>query len=328
MGIKLIVEIMDHWQDAGLTPGERADLLVLAENAKDATRETFGPVHEDYILRRVGKKAAAWRVAIAALKTKGVLEYAVRDGREMSGRPGQHAVYRFPVLCPEAPHDGLRGQCTRPERVSSQLTHPEPDGEPMGYPSANALEGMGYPTATERVSPQLTPTPPFSSGTTSSTPADPPASPGSKGGGGGDQRQDELPNRSGQPTDPAEQFLMNLPSPWTAGRKTARELAPLLLERISEQGWDLGGDLMQWLARDLGPVRTTHASVLRARIDDLPKKPTAKTRASPPAAIPDWCGDIDCDPTDRYRTTEDAQGYRTTRPCPACHPDHAKDRAA
>jgi hypothetical protein len=121
---------------------------------------------------------------------------------------------------------------------------------------------------------------------------------------------------------------MNLPSPWTAGRKTARELAPLLLERISEQGWDLGGDLMQWLARDLGPVRTTHASVLRARIDDLPKKPTAKTRASPPAAIPDWCGDIDCDPTDRYRTTEDAQGYRTTRPCPACHPDHAKDRAA
>jgi hypothetical protein len=326
MGIKLIVEIMDHWQDAGLTPGERADLLVLAENAKDATRETFGPVHEDYILRRVGKKAAAWRVAIAALKTKGVLEYAVRDGREMSGRPGQHAVYRFPVLCPEAPHDGLRGQCTRPERVSSQLTHPEPDGKPMGYPTANALEGMGYPTATERVSPQLTPTPPFSSGTTSSTPADPSASPDSKGGGGGDQRQDEQPNRSGQPTDPAEQFLMNLPAPWTAGRKTARELAQLLLERISEQGWDLDGDLAAELTKNPGGIKN-YRSVLPVRIDDLPKKPTAKTRASP--SLPPWCGECGggnsaAETIGRFRTHD---GTVVGQPC-HCHPDNAKDTAA
>ncbi|MHA6764728.1 hypothetical protein [Streptacidiphilus sp. PAMC 29251] len=280
MGIKLMVEIMDHWQDAGLTAGERADLLVLAENAKDSTRETFGPVHEDYILKRVGKKAAAWRVAISALKAKGVLEYAIRDGREMSGQPGRHAVYRFPVLCPEAPHDGLRGQCTRSERVSRQLTHSEPGDDGMGYPSANALDGMGYPTATERVSPQLTPTPPISSSTTSSTPADPSASP-TTGGGGGDQQQDE---------QRAEQFLQSLPSPWGVGRATARRQAPLLLEAIARQGWDLDADLAAHLTADRGPVKT-YAGALAFRIDDLPKKPTARTRASPVLETCDRCRD-------------------------------------
>lgn len=270
MGIKLIVEIMDHWQDAGLTAGERADLLVLAENAKDSTRETFGPVHEDYILKRVGKKAAAWRVAISALKAKGVLEYATRDGREMSGQPGRHAVYRFPVLCPEAPHDGLRGQCTRSERVSPQLTHSEPDDEGMGYPSANALDGMGYPTATERVSPQLTPTPPISSGTTSSTPAAPSASPATDGGGGG--QQDERRQ--------AEAFLQSLPLPWTAGPVDASRLAPKLLERIAAQGWDLDDALVRELTKNPGKI-TSFPAVLPGRIANLVKRPTAKTRDSP-----------------------------------------------
>jgi hypothetical protein len=61
MGIKLMVEIFDHWQDAGLTVGERSDLLVLAENANDGTRQTFGPVHAEYILRRAGTTLGAWR---------------------------------------------------------------------------------------------------------------------------------------------------------------------------------------------------------------------------------------------------------------------------
>lgn len=45
MGVRLIVEILDHWQDIGLTPGERGDLIVLAENANDSSRETWGAVH-------------------------------------------------------------------------------------------------------------------------------------------------------------------------------------------------------------------------------------------------------------------------------------------
>lgn len=305
MGIKLMVEIMDHWQDAGLTAGERGDLLVLAENAKDSTRETFGPVHEDYILRRVGKKAAGWRVAIAALKNKGVLEYAIRDGREMSGRPGQHAVYRFPVLCSEPPHDGLRGQCTRAERVSSQLTHSEPDGGPMGYPTANPLDGMGYPTATERVSPDLTPTPPNPSGTTSSSdPAEPTAEADSRGGGGGEGQQEQ---------DRAAAFLENLPGRWAAGRATAQRLAPLLLEAVVRQGWELGAELAAKLTEDLGPVRT-YPGALEFRIGDLPKKPTAKTAGLSGAAAS--CTNPTCDPlTNMIRRPDGDVDF-----CPTCHP--------
>jgi hypothetical protein len=172
MGVKLIVEVMDHWQDAGLTKGERDDLIVLAENANDTTRETFKSVHADYILRRAGKKADSWRVALDALKRKKVLEHAVHDGRQMAGRPGQHAIYRIPVLCPDAPHDGLWGQCTRPKRVSQELTHAEVEcvspplthSTEMGYPADNPSNRLGYPTATEWVSREVTPTPPNPSG--------------------------------------------------------------------------------------------------------------------------------------------------------------------
>src|SRR5690606_14948925 len=75
MGVRLMVEILDHWSDAGLTSGERSDLLVIAENANDATRETFGSIHAPYILRRAGKSPAAWKNAIGKLMKKKALEY-------------------------------------------------------------------------------------------------------------------------------------------------------------------------------------------------------------------------------------------------------------
>ncbi|MFE6194124.1 hypothetical protein [Streptomyces sp. NPDC057838] len=162
MSIKVIVEVLDHWQDLGLTAGERSDLIVIAENVNDATRETVGPLHGEHILARAGKTAHAWRTAINKLMRKKVLEYAVRDGREMRGRPGQYAVYRIPDLCPHPPHDGWKGMCTRPERVTPQMTH----SSGMGHPSDDPLAGMGHlteangsPDRGEWVTPQMTPTP-------------------------------------------------------------------------------------------------------------------------------------------------------------------------
>lgn len=165
MSIRLIVEVLDHWKDFGLTAGERGDLIIVAENANDQTRETFGPIHEEYVLERAGKSAAGWKNALGKLMRKQALEYAVRNGREMSGFPGQHAVYRIPVLCPEPPHDGLRGQCTRPERVTSQVTQSEPvDG--TGHLSGDPIQETGHlsdangsPDRWERVTSQVTPTP-------------------------------------------------------------------------------------------------------------------------------------------------------------------------
>jgi len=214
VGVRLIVEVLDHWRDAGLTAGERDDLVVLAENANDKSRETWGPVHEDYILRRVNKSAASWRIAINRLMKKGALEYAARGGKELRGRTGQTAVYMLTPLCPEAPHDGWKGFCTRPARVTGEAAEgAEPAEEshlsdaslgclsanpaeasghevgyltanPAGYPSANPVEGEGYLTATERVSGQLTPTPPVSSFKTPSKTSSSPAAPSPAAGQG------------------------------------------------------------------------------------------------------------------------------------------------
>ncbi len=198
MGVRLIVEILDHWQDIGLTPGERGDLIVLAENANDGSRETWGAVHAPHILKRAGKTAPSWRIWINRLMKKKALEFAKRDGRELRGFTGQHAVYRLVELCPEPPHSGYKGHCTKPPvatpglggaranekpvlmgrlgctvvylrpatviptdaeegYLSANAVDEDPEvgyltANPEGYLTANAVEGLGYLTATERVS--------------------------------------------------------------------------------------------------------------------------------------------------------------------------------
>jgi hypothetical protein len=123
VGIRLIVEILDHWQDSGLTPGERDDLIVIAEQARDATRETVTSIHKPFILKRVNKTPKSWRTAIDRLMRKKVLEHAVVNGRKVMGHEGQTARYRIPFLCPLQDHDGLYGQCDRSEWVTPQRTH-------------------------------------------------------------------------------------------------------------------------------------------------------------------------------------------------------------
>lgn len=146
MSIRLIVEVLDHWKDLGLTVGERDDLVVIAENCNDSSRETFGPIHEDYILRRANKSAKSWRTAIGRLMQKDALEYAIHNGREMRGHPGRHAVYRIPILCPEHPHDGWRGYCTRPERVTSQVTQLGGEDKETGPLTEDPINAMGPPS--------------------------------------------------------------------------------------------------------------------------------------------------------------------------------------
>jgi len=165
MGVRLMVEIYDHWSDFGLTSGERSDLLVIAENANDKTRETFGSIHAPYILHRAGDKSpAAWKNTIGKLMKKQALEYAVEGGREVRGHPGQTARYRIPHLCPLRVHDGLWGQCTRDEEwVTPQMTHPDlgsGQNQGMGHFPDDPSDGMGHLTDAEWVTSQVTPTPP------------------------------------------------------------------------------------------------------------------------------------------------------------------------
>lgn len=289
MGIKLIVEIMD-WAADKLTATEWKALVILAEDANDKKRMTWSSVTDPKITKRVGLTPEAWTNLRGVLVRKGVLEV------DTPGKRGQVAKYRFPNYAPMG-HE----------------THGET--EPMGHEIHDPSESMPHETDDQngkRVMGSMTPTPPCSS-TPSSAPTGAPAA----GGGGGDDLQEQ-----------AAEFLENLPGRWGVGRATARKLGPLLLEAVVRQGWDLDGELTAKLTEDLGPV-TRYVGALTYRINDLPKKPTVRTRASPPEAeLPPWCEHRDCNPTDRHRTTEDTQGFRTTTPCRACHPDHTKDRAA
>lgn len=159
MGVRLMVEVLDHWSDFGLTSGERSDLMVIAENANDRSRETFGSIHALYILHRAGAKSPeSWRNTIRKLMRKGALSYAVENGREVRGHPGQTARYRIAHLCPRGEHDGLWGQCERSapsEWVTSQVTH----SEEMGHSSDDAFDEMGHLRSGKWVTSQVTPSP-------------------------------------------------------------------------------------------------------------------------------------------------------------------------
>lgn len=161
MGIRLIVEVMDHWKDAGLTAGERDDLYVLAENANDGTRLTWGSVHAPYILARANKSANSWKNSIGKLMKKKVLT------QHSAGRSGRVAVYHLTPLCPDPPHSGYLGQCTRLDRVTSEVTHqghlsddPEPENEEaQGHSSDDPNSPQGHLSGDSRVTPEVTPSP-------------------------------------------------------------------------------------------------------------------------------------------------------------------------
>lgn len=167
MGIRLLVEVMDHWKDAGLTAGERDDLYVLAENANDVTRLTWGSVHAPYILARANKTPNSWKNSIGKLIKKKVIT------QHLAGHTGRAAVYHLTPLCDDPPHDGYQGQCTRPERVTSQMTllKGHSSGDPVGEESeeergreghlSDDPEGQeGHLSGDKRVTSQVTPTPP------------------------------------------------------------------------------------------------------------------------------------------------------------------------
>lgn len=278
MGVRLIVEVLDHWQDAGLTAGERSDLLVLAENANDGTRLTWGPVHEPYILRRANKTAAGWKNSIGKLIKKGVLV------QHTQGHVGQVAVYRLAQLCPEAPHDGWKGFCTRPERVTPEVTlsEGEPEeghltGDPEGHCSGDPLEVEGHLTGGERVISQVTPTPPVSSfkapSKTSSSPAPSPSAgaPVDDGGGGGVSPSEQNPQA--EPLVSSLDFRGRPP-----GSKQRRQLVALAAAAL-DAGW-VEQDLKMYL--DLGGAAVNSAAAVyahRLAPDELPD-PAAFREAS------------------------------------------------
>ncbi|MEX5636987.1 hypothetical protein [Parafrankia sp. FMc2] len=281
MGIRIIVEVLDHHQDVtdpetkevvGLTVGEMRDLLVLAENANDKTRETFGPVHEVWIIRRANKTPRTWKNAIGALMRKGVLEYAERGGREMRGHPGQHAVYRIPDLCPDPPHDGRQGHCTYQVRVTQQVTQSAEEGHPAGDPSpgmGHPADANGSPAGCERVTQQVTPTP-LSPQTPLLSLADAVAERALRAAGLDDEREIK---------DCID---------WIT--EDCRPRTPAWWRSVAENG-DLPAHVARWRAQ--------------------------RTAAAP--SLPAWCGK--CGDDNPAARTNPRWRVLDGQPCPTCHPD-------
>lgn len=304
-----MVEVMDHWQDAGLTAGERADLLVIAENANDGDRQTYrkGGIHQDYILKRVGKTAPAWRNAIGKLMKKGVLVYAVRDGRELSGFPGQVAVYELVTLCPQAPHDGFLGQCTRTERVTSQVTR-SPETDPCdvetGHLTGDPIDEMGHLTESngsphrwEWVTSQVTPTP-----ITPLTPLSPPSAPPSAA-----PRNDEREKIS----SPSEATTVAAAYTEAIGRP----VSPTTRQKIEQQAGELlaAGFPAWWLADRARELAARGWTDLAQHCD----RSTVPTVRKATATNADWCGNCH---SPNHRQIKDPARDNELVDCPACHP--------
>lgn len=290
MGIRLIVEFMDYGPT--LTPMEWRAMVVLLEDANDGTRLTWSRVTDPKIEHRVGLSGKAWTNLRAALVRKGALIITVRAKR------GQAAKYRIPIF--------------DPNRMGHEID--DLTGE-MGHEIDDLTRPIGHETDdanAQWVMRSIPPTPPNSSTTSPSTAASSSSAaegPTPQGGGGGLQEQEQQRRDAA-----AVSFLEALPAPWTAGRKTARALAPLLLERATAQGWQPDADLVAQLTANPDGVRD-YCAVLRSRIDDLPKRPTAKaaTTAAPKC---DQCDEAGF----RYRDPENQAGpYR----CPCRLPNAA-----
>ncbi|MBD9730190.1 hypothetical protein PV755_46375, partial [Streptomyces caniscabiei] len=342
MGIRLIVEILDHWQDVGLTAGERGDLIVLAENANDKSRETWGPVHAEHILKRAAKTPASWRIAINRLMKKKALEFALRDGKEIRGYTGQHAVYRIVELCPEPPHSGYKGHCTKPEKGVDSADTPAPEegyppanpvdedpeegyltANPEDYLTANAVDGEGYLTATERVSGQLTPTPlyssfdlsskdsPSSSVAEDSCSASVIATDADDGGGGGDLSLEEITKQAERAASFVDSLAYRGRQP---GKKQRQKICQLVVAAFKE-GWTENG-LRRYLdISDDATVRSPAAVyVHRLSKDELPEASVGVSPQLPPACS--WClarnPAAATDPAERVAPLGG--------PCPDCHP--------
>jgi hypothetical protein len=99
MGIRLIVEILDH-APAELTSAERLVLLAIAEDANDATRRGWPPI--EVIADRCGLSVDSVQDAIQRLRRRGydvrVPRKTGKDGRPVYAWRGRSTTYAVPRL--------------------------------------------------------------------------------------------------------------------------------------------------------------------------------------------------------------------------------------
>jgi hypothetical protein len=99
---------------------------------------------------------------------------------------------------------------------------------------------------------------------------------------------------------------------------TAKAYAEILLEVIAEKGWQLDEQLVAELTKNPNGINS-YRSVLRTRIEDLPKAPQ-RTASKAGPSLPAWCGECgDGNPAAEFNAKwRTAPG--SSKPCLNCHP--------
>lgn len=297
-----------------ITSGERVVAMTIADLVWDDTRIGYGRKFMDKLLHRSGfENEAQLGKVLGKLAARGIelrVPITGQDGKPLKNKRGQpvyaHRGHQRTFRVPkenEFPARLAPNWHDEEERSPDRVTIPN-ERSPQG----EGFEGERSPCGVSMVTPQGGPIP------LTPSPSIPPSR---------DRRGSAASGRPGrQQEDPdlaaAVAFLQELPEPWAVGRVTAKAYAPDLMAVIAEKGWDLDELLVAELTKNPNGINS-YRSVLRSRIEDLPKAPQrAASKAGP--SLPPWCGECgDGNPAAEFNAKwRTAPG--SSKPCLNCHP--------
>lgn len=329
-----------------ISSGERIVALAIADLAWDDSRIGYGRKFMEKLLWKTGfENEGQVGKVLGKLAARGIeLRVPVNgeDGKPLRNKRGQlvyahrghQRTFRIPFASEfpgrTAPHWGDDEESS-PDRMYSwhngerspvrETFNVERSPSREGFegersPNRETFEGERSPARESMVTQAGDPIP-------QTTPSFPPSVP--------DPRAAKPAGRAASEKDDealtaAVDFLVNLPAPWAIGRVTAKAYAQELLPVMAEQGWRLDDQLVEKLTENPGGINR-HRSVLRIRINDLPKAPqTAPAKSGP--SLPPWCGQCgDGNPAAEFNAKfRLAPG--SSKPCPDCHPVHRAADAA
>ncbi|WP_331732145.1 hypothetical protein OG592_41230 (plasmid) [Streptomyces avidinii] len=256
-----VPKIVASLRDAGIRSAKSGNELV----GRDAVYESFARIIEAGFIRRTtipNPKGKGYR---------GLTSYEVFDHFEdnpdysPAANPEEPGA-KLPVFAETAVSAGQSTSGVRGNKETSGVRGSAVRGRggsfvSAGQPtSANTGSGTGSP-----------PHPPEEVNTSSPYPL----GTGAEGGAPAARKEEaEKPpthTPSAEEVEAALNFLQELPRPWTAGRVTARGLAPLLAEVVADQGWELDAALVSELTQNPEGVKRP-GRVLKSRIEDLPRR--------------------------------------------------------
>ncbi|MFD9517951.1 hypothetical protein [Streptomyces sp. NPDC059979] len=265
-----IPQIVRSLRDAGVRSAKSGNELV----GRDAVYESFARIIEARFIRRTtvpNPKGKGYR----GLTSYEVYEHFEDNPDYFPGADSAEPRTKLPVFAETANSAGQPTSGVRGNKGSSGVRGNGVRGRGGVFisagqsTSANTGSGTGSP-----------PHPPEEVNTSSPYPLGTGAESGAPAARKEEVEKPPTHTSSAKELEAALNFLQELPRPWTAGRVTARSLAPLLAEVVADQGWELDASLVAELTQNPEGVKRP-GRVLKSRIEDLPRQLARKTVPGP-----------------------------------------------